>query len=53
MNMQREVVYQKTESSDDVMPLFFKALTEATDLLLPQLQAVPRNIWWGDDDETR
>ena len=49
VDRKKNVVFQRTETGPDVMPLFFKALKDAEDLLLPQLQAHEESMYWCDE----
>ena len=48
-----KVVFQRTESGKNVLPLFYAALNDAKALLLPQLQAFQAGMRWTDGDEAK
>lgn len=47
----KNVVFQRSEIAENVMPLFFKALEDAQELLLPQLQAAKSQMVWTAENE--
>ena len=51
VDREKNIVFQRTEVAEDVMPLFFQALDDAQDLLLPQLQAAKQQMVWTSADE--
>ena len=51
VDREKNIVFQRSECSDDIMPLFFKALEDAQELLLPQLQAAKKQMVWLDSDQ--
>ena len=53
VDRKRNVVFQRTETDADIMPKFFKAMSDAETLLLPQLQAAKLNMIWTDRDQER
>lgn len=53
IDREKNIVFQRTEAGEDVMPLFFQALEDAQDFLLPQLQAQPKIKLWTDEDDLR
>ena len=53
VDREKNIVFQRTETAEDAMPLFFKALEDAQELLLPQLQAAKAQMVWLDEDEIR
>ena len=53
VDREKNVVFQRTEIDRDIMPKFFKALKDAEDLLLPQLQVAKHNMIWTKEDEDR
>ena len=53
VDREKNIVFQRTEVAEDAMPLFFKALEDAQELLLPQLQAAKSQMVWLDEDEVR
>ena len=53
INREREILFQRTESSSNVMPLFFKALEDATKLLVPKTQKYQYKMFWTDEDDLK
>ena len=53
INRNREILFQRTESSDNVMPLFFKALEDASKLLVPKTQAYQYKMFWTNEDDLK
>ena len=49
----RNIVFSRCETGPNIMPLFFKALEDARDYLMPKLQAHKENTFWTQQEENK